>query len=141
MENRNAELEKMIKEKTAELQKSLEELKANQAQLIQSEKLASLGQLAAGIAHEIKNPMNFVNNFAELSLEYMSEIQDEIGNLEQNKTTADIGNLLKDVEDNLKKYTNTAPVPMGSSNPCSCTRAEAAESWNLPTLMNLSRNM
>jgi signal transduction histidine kinase len=101
--NRNAELEKMIKEKTAELQKSLEELKANQAQLIQSEKLASLGQLAAGIAHEIKNPMNFVNNFAELSLEYMSEIQDEIGNLEQNKTTADIGNLLKDVEDNLKK--------------------------------------
>ncbi|MBK9016703.1 MAG: hypothetical protein IPM82_22960 [Saprospiraceae bacterium] len=56
----------------------LEHLKATQSQLIQSEKLASLGELTAGIAHEIQNPLNFVNNFSELSVDLANELKDEI---------------------------------------------------------------
>ena len=56
-----------IEETNLALEKSLEELKTTQSQLIQSEKMASLGELTAGIAHEIQNPLNFVNNFAEVS--------------------------------------------------------------------------
>jgi two-component system NtrC family sensor kinase len=59
-----------------ELRDSLERLKAAQANLVQSEKMASLGQLTAGIAHEIKNPLNFVNNFASLSVELLDEIRE-----------------------------------------------------------------
>lgn len=73
----NEILERQVAERTAELHESLEELKAAQAQLIQSEKLASLGELTAGIAHEIQNPLNFVNNFSELSIELLDELQEE----------------------------------------------------------------
>lgn len=61
-----------------ELQKTIEELKSTQNQLIQSEKMASLGELTAGIAHEIQNPLNFVNNFSEVSVELCDELQEEI---------------------------------------------------------------
>ena len=67
-----------IEETNLALQKSLEELKSTQAQLIQSEKLASLGELTAGIAHEIQNPLNFVNNFAEVSAEMLEEMEEEL---------------------------------------------------------------
>lgn len=72
--NHNDELEQQVKERTTELQESLSSLKATQTQLIQKEKLASLGELTAGIAHEIQNPLNFVNNFSEVSVELANEL-------------------------------------------------------------------
>ena len=73
----NEVLEEQVKKRTVELHQSLDELKSTQAQLVQREKLASLGELTAGIAHEIQNPLNFVNNFAEVSVELVEEINDE----------------------------------------------------------------
>jgi two-component system, NtrC family, sensor kinase len=72
----NARLFNEVQSRTQELAKSLDELRAAQDRLVQTEKLASLGQLTAGIAHEIKNPLNFVNNFAALSAELTDELND-----------------------------------------------------------------
>ncbi len=82
-----------------DLQEALTNLKAVQEQLVQQEKLAGLGQLAAGIAHEIKNPLNFVNNFSELNVELIEEMKDEIdkGNLEEAKSIA------TDIKENQEK--------------------------------------
>jgi two-component system NtrC family sensor kinase len=90
---------KAVEDSNAALQKSLEELKAAQVQLIQSEKMASLGELTAGIAHEIQNPLNFVNNFSEVSTELVDEMNEEIdkGNLEDAKQIA------QDLKQNLEK--------------------------------------
>ena len=79
-----------VEEANKELTKTLEELKATQAQLIQSEKMASLGELTAGIAHEIQNPLNFVNNFSEVSNELIDEMTEllEQGNAEEAKAIA-----------------------------------------------------
>jgi len=68
-----------LNEQKEELQKALADLKMAQSQLIQSEKMASLGELMAGIAHEIQNPLNFVNNFSELSIELIDELKEEFG--------------------------------------------------------------
>jgi signal transduction histidine kinase len=86
-------------ERTSELKQSLQELKGTQAQLIQSEKMASLGELTAGIAHEIQNPLNFVNNFSEVNKEMIDEATEEIGkgNYEEVK------NILSDIKDNSEK--------------------------------------
>lgn len=90
---------KAIEETNAALQKSLEELKAAQQQLIQSEKMASLGELTAGIAHEIQNPLNFVNNFSEVSNELIDEMKDELekGDIKEAEAIA------ADVKQNLEK--------------------------------------
>ena len=71
-------LEEEVARQTIELRTSLENLKSTQAQLIQSEKMASLGELTAGIAHEIQNPLNFVNNFSEVNKEMIDELQSEV---------------------------------------------------------------
>ena len=84
------ELDLEVSERTAELKDSLDELKSTQAQLIQSEKMASLGELTAGIAHEIQNPLNFVNNFSEVNKELLAEMKDEMskGNIDDAKEIA-----------------------------------------------------
>ncbi len=94
---------KAIEETNSALQRSLEELKATQAQLVQQEKLASLGQLTAGIAHEIKNPLNFVNNFSEVSMELIEEALEEIGQIEHNEHASETAGILADIKSNLDK--------------------------------------
>lgn len=82
---KEAEIERLknveLREKNQQLESLLDELKTTQSQLIQTEKLVSLGNLTAGIAHELKNPLNFVNNFAELSVELMEELDEALNGL------------------------------------------------------------
>lgn len=88
------------------INKANNDLKAAQTQLIQSEKMASLGQLTAGIAHEIKNPLNFVNNFSELSVELVAEVIEELDKLSGTLDPKDvdyINGILRDIESNVKK--------------------------------------
>ena len=77
----NARLFESVEARTRELAKSLEDLRTTQDRLVQTQKLASLGQLTAGIAHEIKNPLNFVNNFSAVSAELIDELQDDLTEL------------------------------------------------------------
>jgi signal transduction histidine kinase len=98
-ENQQKVLQDEVNKQTSELRNTLENLRSAQSQLIQSEKMASLGELTAGIAHEIQNPLNFVNNFSEVNKELLVEMNEEIekGNLEEVKLIA------KDVTDNEEK--------------------------------------
>lgn len=84
------------------LEKSLHDLKATQKQLVHSEKMASLGELTAGIAHEIQNPLNFVNNFSEVSAELIDDMYEEI----ENKNYDEAELIANDLKDNLKKITH-----------------------------------
>ncbi len=103
----NEALEHLVRERTNEilqqknqLEETVEELKQTQNQLIQQEKLASLGELTAGIAHEIQNPLNFVNNFSEVSTELLEELKEELstGHLSENSS-----GILEDLVQNLQK--------------------------------------
>ena len=100
------ELEVQVQERTAELTRqkeelelALDELQTTQAQLIQSEKMASLGELTAGIAHEIQNPLNFVNNFSDVNTELIDEMEAEIAKGDVEEAIA----IAKDIRDNNQK--------------------------------------
>jgi signal transduction histidine kinase len=100
----NVRLFEQVQERTRELSQSLEDLRTAQDRLIQTEKLASLGQLTAGIAHEIKNPLNFVNNFSALSTELIDEVTDllKTATLEV-KTREELDELTHMLKGNLEK--------------------------------------
>jgi signal transduction histidine kinase len=100
----NARLFESVEARTRELGKSLEDLRATQDRLVQTQKLASLGQLTAGIAHEIKNPLNFVNNFSGVSTELIDELREALGRMTgDDKTHREIAELTNPLRDNLNK--------------------------------------
>jgi signal transduction histidine kinase len=100
----NVRLFEAEQERTRELAKSLDELRATQDRLVQTEKLASLGQLTAGIAHEIKNPLNFVNNFSGISTELIGELQDTLSGISVDpETTAALKELADTLRGNFEK--------------------------------------
>ena len=99
-----AELETKVEQRTAELRQSLNELRTAQNRLIQTEKLASLGQLTAGIAHEIKNPLNFVNNFSAVSTELIDELSETLRSAAlDGKTKEEVEELTGMLKGNLEK--------------------------------------
>jgi len=102
LKKENRILEERVSHRTAQLKKTIEELENTQSQLIHSEKMASLGELTAGIAHEIQNPMNFINNFSEVSIELIDEMCEELdkGDVDEAKTIS------KDIAQNLDKITH-----------------------------------
>jgi two-component system, NtrC family, sensor kinase len=100
----NARLFESVEARTRELAKSLEDLHTAQDRLIQTEKLASLGQLTAGIAHEIKNPLNFVNNFSAVSVELIDELRGALGGAHlDGKLRAEINEIADMLQGNLDK--------------------------------------
>ena len=100
----NVRMFEQVQERTKELSRSLDDLRTAQDRLIQTEKLASLGQLTAGIAHEIKNPLNFVNNFSALSMELVDELHDVLKPTAlDNKTREGTNELTQMLKANLEK--------------------------------------
>ena len=99
----NVRLFESVEARTRELAKSLEDLRTTQDRLVQTQKLASLGQLTAGIAHEIKNPLNFVNNFSALSAELIDELREACGANLDNKLRTEITEIADTLQGNLDK--------------------------------------
>ena len=100
----NARLFQNVEARTRELAKSLEDLRSTQDRLVQTQKLASLGQLTAGIAHEIKNPLNFVNNFSGVSAELLDELKEALEDVSLNeKRRSEITEVMDTLRGNLEK--------------------------------------
>src|SRR5262249_7486640 len=100
----NVRLFESVESRTRELGASLENLRATQDRLVQTQKLASVGQLTAGIAHEIKNPLNFVNNFSGISAELIAELQEALADVSLNeKRRSEITELMDTLRGNLDK--------------------------------------
>ena len=111
LRDQNLMLEQRVKERTAqlelqkeELRQALADLKASQQLLIQKEKMASLGELTAGIAHEIQNPLNFVNNFSEINADLLTSIRERISGEKLSEAfSIETGSLLDDMKENLDR--------------------------------------
>lgn len=101
----NQNLEQKVDERTRELSQAIEDLKATQNQLVIQEKMASLGKLTAGIAHEIKNPLNLINSFAELSVDLAGELKDTLI-LQQDRLSPGVWNDVFIILNNLQKNTS-----------------------------------
>ena len=100
----NVRLFESVEARTRELARSLEDLRTTQDRLVQTQKLASLGQLTAGIAHEIKNPLNFVNNFSAVSVELIDELRETLrGAHLDSKLRGEIGEIADTLQGNLDK--------------------------------------
>ena len=100
----NARLFKSVEERTRDLARSLQDLRSAQDRLVQTEKLASLGQVTAGIAHEIKNPLNFVNNFSTVSVELIDELRQALSDANlSDKVRAEINEIASMLQGNLDK--------------------------------------
>ena len=137
----NARLFDEVQTRTQELAASLDDLRKAQDRLIQSEKLASLGQLTAGIAHEIKNPLNFINNYSALSRELVDELAEAIKGDAVNEAAQRRGGRIDrrhQAATSTRLY-NTASAPIRSSRTCSCIRARARANDRRPTSTRWSR--
>ncbi len=99
---RRTQANALLQQQKEEIEAITEQLQITQSQLIQSEKMASLGELTAGIAHEIQNPLNFVNNFSEVNIELISEMQTEL----QSGTKEEVIEILEDIKQNLEKISH-----------------------------------
>ena len=138
----NVRLFKSVEARTRELAASLENLRTTQDRLVQTQKLASLGQLTAGIAHEIKNPLNFVNNFSGVSAEMVDELREALGDVDLTEMKrAEIAELMSTLRDNLGKIEQHGSARMPSSKTCCCIRAKARASTVLSISTPSSRKV
>ena len=128
----NVRLFESVEARTRELAKSLEDLRTTQDRLVQTQKLASLGQLTAGIAHEIKNPLNFVNNFSAVSVELIDELRQALTGAYSTTSCAQRSARLRiRCRAISTRSCSTASVRMPSSRTCCCTHAKAQVSTGL----------
>ena len=122
----NVRLFESVEARTRELTKSLEELRATQDRLVQTQKLASLGQLTAGIAHEMQNPLNFINNFSGVSAELIDELQEALKDASLNEERrGEITELMDTLRRNPTRSCSTASARTRSLKTCCCIRAKA----------------
>ena len=131
----NTRLLKELRQRTDDLSQSLDDLRTAQDRLVQTEKLASLGQLTAGIAHEIKNPLNFVNNFAALSAELTDELNDVLKQADDRRKDPRGSRRTDRAAEgqSAKRWCSTASAPTPSSRTCCCIRAKGAAITGPPT--------
>jgi signal transduction histidine kinase/ligand-binding sensor domain-containing protein len=135
LKRENKILEEKVELRTNQLQTSIEKLKATQSQLIQSEKMASLGELTAGIAHEIQNPLNFVNNFSEVNKDLIEELKEEAKSGNNNEVIA-IANDISINEEKINYHGKRADAIVKGMLQHSRTSAGVKESTDINVLVD-----